>query len=500
VPAHSQPIPISFHQSLRTKIVLGVALPILLVLSLFSLVHYLRERHLLETQIAGGVQQLGDLVLGSLRHAMAINDPQMLDGILHDLNMIESIRRVQIIGIDHRVKANSSGKDENAALSTADQGCVECHSLPTESRPSTTVLSGVSGIVRAVRPIDNEPECARCHTEQSAHLGVLLVDVSLVDLERHLLDDLRVDLLFSGGATVLVTLGIYVLINQMVLRRIGTFRRPLAEIAQGHFGARVPIPLHPGDEIDGLILGFNHMADEVERHTREQEARSDLRQRAIVEERERIARELHDGLAQLLGYVNTKASAVRLMLKNRQADAAEKHLQQLEEAAQELFVDVREAILGLKMNGHAAQGSGLPTALKAYTAQFSRLSNLPVDVRIDPAAEDLALPAETELQLMRIVQESLTNVRKHASARQAIVSLQFCDSMLELSVRDDGAGFRPGPSRDGDWPRYGLSTMRERAEAIGAAFTLDSDPGAGTRIVVRLKLEKNGNYARSRGG
>ena len=213
-----------------------------------------------------------------------------------------------------------------------------------------------------------------------------------------------------------------------------------------------------------------------------------MRQRAIVEERERIARELHDGMAQVLGYVSTKVMAARLMLKKQRSHEAEQHLLQLEEAAQRLFVDVREAILGLKMAGRS--GAGLSSALREYTAQYHQLTGIPVDLSIDPAAESTSLSAETELQLVRIVQEALTNVRKHASAKRASVGLHRENGTLELLVRDDGVGFDPDGVRlrDSDQPHFGLGTMRERADAIGADFMLHSKPGAGTQVSVRLKI------------
>jgi signal transduction histidine kinase len=229
------------------------------------------------------------------------------------------------------------------------------------------------------------------------------------------------------------------------------------------------------------------MAGELERHAREQEERSGVRQRAIVEERERIARELHDGLAQLLGYVNTKAMAVRLMLKSRQTEAAERHLLQLEEAARELFVDVRQAILGLKTAGQI--GDGLTATLKDFAAQFSRLSSVPVEVVVTPGVEGLPLTAETELQLLRIVQEALTNVRKHASATRAWVSLRSDGGILALTVGDDGIGFEPEHLPTNHQAHFGLSTMRERVEAIGAEFNLDAVPGVGTRVTVRLAVK-----------
>lgn len=220
----------------------------------------------------------------------------------------------------------------------------------------------------------------------------------------------------------------------------------------------------------------------------------ELRERAILEERERIARELHDGFSQLLGYVNTKAMAVRLMLKNGQIDTADQHLYQLEEAARGLFVDVRSAILDLKMAGQS--GSGLTTNLNEYAAQFSLLSGLPVEISIDPGVEYLQLKAETELQLIRIVQEALANIRKHASATKAWVNVNSNNGDLEISIGDNGIGFQPEAFKGNDSSRFGLSMMRERAEAIGAFLEVDSAPNKGTQIIVRLKAKEGRENAR----
>jgi signal transduction histidine kinase len=483
------------QHSLRAKIAFGVALPILIVLSAFSVFHYERERHLLASQIDAMAQQLGDLAMGSVRHALKTNDGRLLGQVLRDLNSVDTVRQVQIVDADNQVAAASLPTALGKTFTLADAGCVECHGSPTPQPPSTARLSTPPGLMRVARLIVNEPDCAGCHAEPKAHLGVLLVDLSVADAEQHLLNDLRVDLLLTASTTVLATLGIYLLIHRLVVRRVAAVRRPLASFAQGNFRSRLPISLAPSDEIDEFSVAFNHMADELERHIRQEKERGSLRQRAIVEERERIARELHDGMAQLLGYVSTKAMAVRLMLKNGQIDAAGKHLQQLDEAAQALFVDVREAIIGLKITGR--NGEGLPSALREFTTQYCQLCGVPVELSIAPAAEDLPLPAETELQLVRIVQEALANVRKHASANRASVSLRRENGHLELVVRDDGVGFDPDQLRAGQRPHFGLGTMRERAEAIGAEFNLSSQPGAGTSVRVRLPLEGTGLHARA---
>lgn len=474
------------RHSLRVRVALWVALPTLVALLSLSLLHYWRERHLAEDQARLTVIQLGQVMTGSLRHTMLLNDRRMLAEMLRDIGAMETVERVQILDLGGEVKVSSAPAEIGQVWRMENPGCNECHRFPPDRRPRTALLSSDSGLLRIASPIANEPQCATCHAPGTAHLGILLADVTMLAVQQHLLRDLQVDLAISVAITLGITLGVYLLVHRLVVRRVEAFRRPLAEYGTGNFAARLPMGAQDADELDALATAFNRMADELERHMREEHERSELRQRAIIEERERIARELHDGLAQLLGYVNTKAMAVRLMLKKRQMKAADEHLLQLEEAARELFIEVREAILGLRASGQA--GAGLPTLLNEYAAQFSRLSSLPVQVEIAPEAASVRLAAEAELQLLRIVQEALTNVRKHAAATGVRISVQRQNGTLELLVSDDGRGFDPAYICADPSAHFGLNTMRERAQAIGAEFQVESWPGSGTRVRVRLPL------------
>jgi signal transduction histidine kinase len=121
--------------------------------------------------------------------------------------------------------------------------------------------------------------------------------------------------------------------------------------------------------------------------------------------------------------------------------------------------------------------------------QFQRLSDFPVYFSVTPVdvADDLALPPENELQLLRIAQEALSNVRKHAQAEHAWVQVEVQGGTFTLRIRDDGKGFAPKKARGNRKPRFGLSTMRERAEAIGAHFEIVSVPQQGTTVLVQLK-------------
>lgn len=471
------------RSSLRARVAFGVGLPVLLALATLSITHYLRERQLLEDQIETTSSQMGGLALGGLQHAMLTNDKYMLEQIIEDVGRMESVKQVQIVNLMGEVRADSTGEEIGTVHLKDSLGCVECHQLPASSRPQTTRLGASSSTLRISTPINNEEECWECHDSNNPHLGMVILDVSLTATEAQLISDLRWDIAISLMSTVLISAAVYVLVHLLIVRRVEAFQKPLTQFAAGDHNARLPINMGPKDEIGQLANTFNLMASELQAQEREAEVRAELKQRAIQEERERIARELHDGMAQILGYVSTKASAVRLMLKNKQ-EGAEEHLLQLEEAAKELFVDIREAILGLRMNGRGE--SGFVESIREYSIQYSRLSDIPVDLKIDPKIEEIKLDAEVELQLVRIVQEALANIRKHASASGAWIAIESVNGSVSLTVGDDGHGINQDRDFRGKSTHFGMSMMQERAEAIGAKFSIDSVPGAGTRITVQV--------------
>ncbi len=213
-----------------------------------------------------------------------------------------------------------------------------------------------------------------------------------------------------------------------------------------------------------------------------------LRELAVRGERERIAREMHDGLAQVLGYVNTKSQAVEELLASDQTDAARAQLAELAAAARSIYVDVREAILGLSTPVTAERG--LLGALEDYATRYAEASKIATRVRASAEVAGMELAPETEAHAFRIVQEALTNVRKHADARRVEVSVEARDGELRISVADDGRGFEPiehRPTAASDaWLGYGLNAMRDRAAAIGGSLEVASGEGAGTTVTVSL--------------
>ena len=201
---------------------------------------------------------------------------------------------------------------------------------------------------------------------------------------------------------------------------------------------------------------------------------------AAAEGRLHIAHEMHDGLAQVLAYVNTKAQAVREFLRAGAADQAGAQLDQLAAAAREVYTDVREAILGLRAT--ADPDASLADSLRRYVETWQDHSG----VAVEQTAEPVEVSPRVELQLLRIVQKALANVRKHARASRVEVQLAAVKNSLQLTIADNGVGFAPKASRPSALPRFKLATMRERAESIGATIAMTSAPGQGTRVVVEL--------------
>jgi len=204
---------------------------------------------------------------------------------------------------------------------------------------------------------------------------------------------------------------------------------------------------------------------------------------AVAQERLRIAHEMHDGIAQVLGYVNTKVQAATEYIRRNKTDEGLEQLRELAEAAREAYRDVRESIVDLRTLPGPTRS--FQDVLQEYIDRWKEQTGIATQLTVDG---DLTLPPGFELQLVRIIQESLTNVRKHSKATAASVDVRRRDGKLLLTVTDNGAGFSQSTLSRSVFPRFGLSTMRERAESIGAAFTIESTPGSGTSVNVAIPL------------
>ncbi|KUO73051.1 MAG: hypothetical protein APF77_20480 [Clostridia bacterium BRH_c25] len=203
----------------------------------------------------------------------------------------------------------------------------------------------------------------------------------------------------------------------------------------------------------------------------------------VLQERERLARELHDSLGQVLGYANIQIQAIREILKTGQLPAADGSLVRLSQVITEANTEVREFIYEVKTT--LLFKEGFSTALQQYLTRFEQNFKIRIEVQnLDNLTEE-ELDLSVGVQLFRIIQETLANVRKHARARKVTITFRKKDRQILISVADDGVGFDPGKLVDGK-SSFGLEVMRERAGQVGGEVRIDTVPGQGTIVTVTI--------------
>lgn len=214
-----------------------------------------------------------------------------------------------------------------------------------------------------------------------------------------------------------------------------------------------------------------------------------IRYLATLEERDRIGREMHDSFAQTLGYLNMQSRAIEFLFRNGEHEQALAELRQMGEGVRGAFNDVREAIFNLRTS--VAQESDLTAILQEHLLEFGRSCGITVSLEA-PQGQELRLPPCAQVQMVCIVQEALTNVRKHAGASQVTVRLGRQNGRVSVSVEDNGCGFDTQVLGNGGLRNFGLSIMKERAEAAGGRFSVQSGPRQGTVVHVELPGRKGG--------
>ena len=210
-----------------------------------------------------------------------------------------------------------------------------------------------------------------------------------------------------------------------------------------------------------------------------------IEREAIIEERRRIARELHDGLAQSLGYLNLKTKQVSDSLSAQNTVQAITELGDIRKVVQDTYEDIRESID--QLSTEIRNLPILPT-LNNFAQEFGQNNGIQVTVNFPRSLPNISPVAE--LQLLRIAQEALTNVRRHAMATEVEVILENTGQAIEMTVRDNGQGFNPADLEESPPGYHGLNIIKERAEGLGGSVAISAAPGEGTAVIISLPLEK----------
>lgn len=210
-----------------------------------------------------------------------------------------------------------------------------------------------------------------------------------------------------------------------------------------------------------------------------------VRYLTVLEERERIARGMHDGLGQIFAYLSIEMKIIDDLLASGDIEEAQKRLEPLRRTAEDTSVDVRETIVNLRTP--LLPQEDLLSALNKYLKDFSERNEIKVMLNVDDGSVP-EFPRPAQIQIICIIQEALANVRQHAGASNIEVSMSADNGSKEVWVSDNGCGFDPEKAPESD-RHLGLAVMGERAREAGGNLTIESSPGQGTKVGIIFPSE-----------
>jgi two-component system nitrate/nitrite sensor histidine kinase NarX len=256
----------------------------------------------------------------------------------------------------------------------------------------------------------------------------------------------------------------------------------------------VPLTWRGEDPVGVLVLGSNSSQGFAQRHQalletlagqaalliQNSQLMVQVEYQAVLDERTRLAREIHDGLAQTLAFLKIQAAQMQNYLSRGDTEKLKDSLQASYRTLSDAYIDARQAIENLRR----VPTSELRDWIGQVASDYELATNQKVSVNIPVFTVEY--PANVQAQLIRIVQEALSNIRKHANAEKVEIIGTFDGDLILIKIQDDGYGFSPESVKGRS--RYGLRGMRERAESIGADFQITSQPGQGTIVSLRMPV------------
>lgn len=274
-----------------------------------------------------------------------------------------------------------------------------------------------------------------------------------------------------------------------IRNRLRLLSETMLLIEKGNPGAPLP-PLgndeigRLGEQLGKLSRKWEEQVSTLQRlSSNNTELEAKARMSAVVEERQRLARELHDAVSQQLFAISMTATAVSRTL-DQDFERARRQIELIEEMSSAAQSEMRALLLHLRPIH--LEGKRLSQAIPELVQEMK--AKVPVEITLD-MEEDLPLNKGIENHLFRIVQEAMSNTLRHARATRMGIELHRLGDTVRLGIRDNGVGFDP---QDRKQASYGMLNMEERVNELGGSFHIISAPGKGTRIEIRVPLMADG--------
>ncbi len=471
-----------FQVSLRNKII-GLVIVLLIFFGLFVMSQFIQQTTvLLEEQLDLQAVSTAQYIANRSMDYIYQDDQFSLYALVRDAKQSnKNIRYILIVDRHGDLLVDTFG-------GRLPKGLLEVNHPSMAKEGHLQIIATEEGLVRdwIVPILEGDPGFVR----------IGMSEVSLLNARLEIMERMAI------ATALFILLGIVTafLLTNLIAYPFRNLVRGTEEIAAGNLVYRVPPPLME-DEGGRLILAFNEMVDKLERSTAEIQELNTLRQgflekllKTQEEERARLSRELHDETSQLLASLRM---ALRYLEESPNLETAQIRLNGLRQLLDETFEGFRRFVAVLRPS--SLEEGDLRGSLEHYAAEFERRFAIKVDLAFSGSSAELT--AESAIALFRIVQESLTNVARHAKAHHVSIVLsvnsgaqsQFGEQTLV--IEDDGIGFdvEETLSRRAEKGSLGIFGIQERVRLLGGSCQVESTPGQGTALYVRIPREARGN-------
>ena len=479
---------IKFYQSLRFKIIIGLVALLTVTMTILFTIQYFQHRGKMIRNLQENVSpHLTQMVNDVLKSSMLSKNKGEMKYILEVASQYPDVKKIFILNRVGRIIASLDDKEIGRIIELRDPTCQVCHHGTTKALNKTVIYSSLQGekIFRNVNPIYNRKECFSCHKPEEKITGVLVTDFTLNNIEKQLRAELKENILLLFFAISISTFVIGIALNQLVIKKLQHFVEAASRFGRGDF--KRTISFKSDDEIKRLADSFNLMAKTLMEKMRvEREYLSQIIE-AQENERRRISRELHDEIGQALTAIkfnldmmDKELPQTLLTVRGRLGDAKSLSNQTLT-AMRQLSMDLRPTML---------DELGLIPTLRWYIQNFSNRLN--IDSQFQAIGFEEKLPPQMETAFYRIVQEALNNISKHAGATRVEIFFEHADSTICASITDNGRGFDLDRVYHPESPGrgFGIIGMKERVSLLGGKIDIQSSPGRGTRIQIKVPYPK----------
>ncbi len=477
-----------FYKSLRFKISIGLVGLLSFTMSILFIIQYVQHREKLIHNLQENVSpHLTQIINDVLKSSMLSKNKAEMKYILEVAHQYPDVKNIFILNRTGRIAISTNDKEVGKIIDMRDPTCQACHHQATNAMNKTVIYSSAAGekIFRNVNPIYNRQECYSCHHSAERITGVLVTDFTLKNIETQIQGELKESILLLFLMIGISTLAIGIALDQLVIKKIQYFVEAVSFFGRGDFERTIRIK--SDDEIKTLADSFNQMAKRLMEKMRLE--RKYLAQ--IIEtqenERKRISRELHDEIGQALTAIKFD---LELMDKDLPATfpAVRERLGEAKSLSNQTLAAMRQ--LSMDLRPTMLDDVGLIPTLRWYIQNFS--NRLDISSNFQAIGLEEKLPPQIETAFYRIIQEALNNVAKHADATRVEISLERRDSIISVSVMDNGRGFDLDKVLRTESPErgFGILGMHERVSHLGGKINIQSKPDFGTYIYIEVPYPK----------